>query len=102
MGPRDNGTVTFVRQLVVTGRSPVFGPSKNDVPRTLDLAPETVAMLREHKRHQAELKMANRLAYQDLGLVFVQEWGHLHGSSGFARASHGSRTTSDNGSSHAF
>jgi integrase len=73
------GTVTFVRQLVAPGRKPVFGPIKNDMPRTVDLGPETVTLLREHKRVQAELKMANRTVYQDLGLVFAKEWGHLHG-----------------------
>jgi integrase len=43
------------------------------------LAPETVTLLRDHRRHQAELKMANRTAYRDHGLVFAKEWGHLHG-----------------------
>jgi integrase len=75
----DAGTVTFVRQLTKPGKRPSFGPIKNDMPRTLDLAAETIALLREHKRAQAELKMANRTAYQDLGLVFAKEWGHLHG-----------------------
>jgi len=73
------GTVTFVRQLVKLGRKPEFGPIKNDVPRTLDMGPETIALLREHKRTQAELKMRNRLAYHDLGMVFAKEWGDLHG-----------------------
>ena len=73
------GTVTFVRQLVKPGRNPEFGPIKNDVPRTLDMAPETVTLLREHKRAQAELKMRNRVAYHDLGMVFAKEWGDLHG-----------------------
>src|SRR5205823_3918579 len=72
-------TVTFVRQLVKPGRKPLFGPIKNDVPRTVDLGAETVELLKAHKRHQAELKMANRTAYHDLALVFAKEWGHLHG-----------------------
>jgi integrase len=67
--------VTFVRQLIETGDEPVFGPIKNDMPRTVDLSPETVTLLREHKRHQAELKMANRTIYKDHGLVFAREWG---------------------------
>jgi integrase len=75
----DAGTVTFVRQLLKAGRHPEFRPIKNDVPRTLDLAPETTELLRAHRRHQAELKMANRTVYSDLGLVFAKEWGHLHG-----------------------
>jgi len=60
-------------------RKPVFGPIKNDMPRTVDLAGETVALLRAHKSHQAELKMANRPIYQDHGLVFAKEWGELYG-----------------------
>lgn len=75
----DAETVTFVRQLVKPGRKPEFGPVKNDVPRTVDIAPETIALLREHKRAQAELKMRNRVAYHDLGMVFAKEWGDLHG-----------------------
>jgi integrase len=73
----DEGTITIIRQLTKTGRQPEFGPVKNGVPRTIDLAPETVALLREHKRSQAELKMRNRVAY--LGIVFAKEWGDLHG-----------------------
>jgi integrase len=75
----EKGTVTFVRQLVRPGRAPVFGPIKNDAPRTLDLAAETVELLKAHKRNQAALKMRNRKAYHDLGLVFAKEWGDLHG-----------------------
>jgi integrase len=82
----EKGTVTFVRQLIEVKASeqtsicePVFGPPKNDVPRTVDLASETIALLREHKRHQAELKMRNRTKYQDHGLVFTKEWGELTG-----------------------
>lgn len=75
----EKGTLTIVRQLVTTGRHPEFGPTKNGAPRSLDLGQETVSLLREHKRHQAELKMANRAVYQDLGLLFAKEWGHLHG-----------------------
>jgi integrase len=73
----DKGTVTFVRQLIETDDTgaPVFGLIKNDMPRTVDLSAETVALLKEHKRHQAELKMANRTIYKDHSLVFAKEWG---------------------------
>jgi len=70
----EKGTVTFLRQLIEWGAEPVYGPIKNDMPRTLDLGPETVALLKEHKRHQAEMKMANRTIYKDHGLVFAKEW----------------------------
>jgi integrase len=75
----EQGTVTIVRQLTKLGRKPEFGPVKNGVPRTVDLAAETVELLKAHKRAQAELKMRNRKAYHDLGLVFAKEWGDLHG-----------------------
>lgn len=44
--------------------------------RSLDLSEETVVLLREHKRQQAELKMANRPQYVDHGLIFAQAWEH--------------------------
>jgi integrase len=81
------GTVTFVRQLIETAkepvRKPVYGPIKNDMPRTVDLAAQTITLLREHKRHQAQMKMANRTIYQDHGLVFAKEWGELYGRKDF-------------------
>ncbi len=59
------------------GRTPEFGPVKNGIPRTVDLGAETIELLRSHKREQAAIKMANRTTYQDHGLVFAKEWGHL-------------------------
>jgi integrase len=47
---------------------------KSKSTREVHLADETVALLREHKRQQSELKMKNRLHYVDLDLVFAQEW----------------------------
>jgi integrase len=75
----DKGSVTLVRQLVKPGRVPVFGPIKNEMPRTVDLGAETIELLKAHKRSQAEIKMRNRKAYHDLGLGFAKEWGDLHG-----------------------
>jgi integrase len=69
------GTVSIVRQLLKTGHVPTFGPIKNDMPRNVDLGVETIELLKVHKRHQAELKMANRTIYRDHGLVFCKEWG---------------------------
>jgi integrase len=73
----EKGAVTFVRQLIETDEkgAPVYGPIKNDMPRTVDLSAETIALLKDHKRRQAELKMANRTIYKDHGLVFAKEWG---------------------------
>jgi hypothetical protein len=41
----EKGTVTFLRQLIETNYqgAPVYGPIKNDMPRTVDLAAETIA-----------------------------------------------------------
>ena len=44
----------------------------------VDLAADTIELLRAHKRSQAELKMRNRTAYNDLGMVVAKEWGDLH------------------------
>lgn len=53
-----------MRQLTKLGRSPEFGPVKNGVPRTVDLAAETIELLKAHRRAQAEIKMRNRTAYR--------------------------------------
>jgi len=69
----DAGTLTIERQLDSPGQTPEFGPTKTGRARTLSLGTETVAALRVHKAAQAELKMRNRLHYQDFGLVFAKE-----------------------------
>ncbi len=73
----DAGTVVMVRQLIKPGPSPLFGPLKNGESRTISVAPETVALLRKRKAHQAALTLANRAHYHDHGLVFAKEWEHL-------------------------
>lgn len=74
----ERSRVSVVRQLIVVGPEPTFGPPKNGRPRTIDIAPATVQMLRAQRQHQAEIKMRNRRAYQDYDLVFAKEWGDLH------------------------
>lgn len=71
------GTIRIVRQLTKPGPTPTFGPPKNGCARDITLSAETVELLRQHKRAQAELKMANRTTYHDLGLVFAKEYGDL-------------------------
>ncbi len=73
----DRGKVQVGRQLIVPGSKPVFGPPKNGQPRTIDIGPETVKLLKAHKSHQAELKLANRTRYHDHQLVFAKEWSDL-------------------------
>ena len=77
------GTVTVHQQLLtlrtVKGqarRTPLFGPTKsNAVPtRVIPINQDTVRLLREHKRQQAEVMMKNRLHYRDFGLVFAKDW----------------------------
>jgi integrase len=68
----DAGTVAIVRQLIKPGHQSVFGPLKNGESRTISIAQETAALLRKHKAHQTELKLANRSHYHDHGLVFVK------------------------------
>jgi integrase len=75
--PRRARKIQVVRQLIVPGSEPTFGPPKNGQPRTIDIGNETVKLLKAHKAHQAELKMANRSRYHDHELVFAKEWGEL-------------------------
>jgi integrase len=70
--------VRVVRQLVRSGKEPTFkAPKSRSGIRTIDVSPETAQLLAEHKRHQAELKMANRTVYRDNGLVFAKEWADV-------------------------
>jgi integrase len=71
-------TLTIRQQLARgTTTKPVFVSLKNKKPRVIDLGPETLALLRKHHAHQAELKMANRTTYHDHGLIFAKEWEDL-------------------------
>lgn len=73
------GRITIARQLAKPGAVPTFGPLKmRAAPRTIDLSPETIALLRRHRGHQAELKLRNGAHYRDHGLIFAREWGDLH------------------------
>ncbi|MGH9324148.1 MAG: tyrosine-type recombinase/integrase, partial [Vicinamibacteria bacterium] len=71
------GTVRLVHQLTARGSEPSFGPLKSGSPRTLDVSPAVVEALRAHRSHQAKLKIRNRAAYHDHGLVFAKEWKDL-------------------------
>jgi integrase len=73
----DVAKVRVVQQLLMPGHEPIFGPTKTGKPRTVSIGTETVDLLRRHKQHQAELKMANRKAYHDFGLVFAKEWADV-------------------------
>ena len=74
----ETGRLTIQRHLVEGGQQPVFGPTKTKTSRTVELSAETLALLREHRRHQAEVKIKNRQHYKDHGLIFAKQWGDLH------------------------
>jgi integrase len=65
----DGAKVQVVEQLTKKGSEPEWGPTKTGKPRTIAIGTETVALLREHRRAQAELKMKNRATYKDHRLV---------------------------------
>jgi integrase len=73
-----SGKLTIRRTLLKGGRDPVFGPTKTKRVRTIDLATETIALLKAHRAHQAEIKMRNRKTYRDLNLIFAKAWGDVH------------------------
>jgi len=50
---------------------------KNKTPRTIDLAAETIALLKAHKAHQSRVKLRNRPRHHDHGLMFAREWTDL-------------------------
>lgn len=68
------GQVVIMQQLVKSGAQPQFGPPKNGISRSITLMPYTVELLRQHRAGQAEIKLANRHAYHDFGLVFAKDW----------------------------
>lgn len=68
------GKIRIVQQLTKPGPNPTFGPTKTGKARTITLDATTVDLLRAHKKAQAALKMRNRTAYHDHGLVFAKEW----------------------------
>jgi integrase len=58
------------------GEAPRFGPPKTDRGRrAVPLDPETVTILRGHRRHQLQERLALGQAYHDHGLVFCRQDG---------------------------
>jgi integrase len=68
------GQLLVSRQLLAGGASPTFTPTKGKRARAIDLASETLDLLKAHKAHQATVKMRFRRRYRDLGLMFAKEW----------------------------
>ena len=73
----ESKTVTIVEQLIKPGPDPVFGPPKNGATHTIKISPQTVELLRVHRKSQNELKLKNRKHYHDRSLVFAKEWNSL-------------------------
>lgn len=70
------GRVEVRRSLVPIRGDLVFSTPKTDKGRRqVALDPGTVAVLREHRRHQVEARLEWGPAYQDQGLVFPTEDG---------------------------
>lgn len=74
-----SGRLTIQRTLYKGGAEPVFGATKTKTTRTVELAGNTIALLKAHRAHQAEIKLKNRTAYTDNGLIFAKEWEDVKG-----------------------
>jgi integrase len=72
----DTAEVTFGGSTAVVRGQRVEGTTKGGRSRTVSLDRDTVAVLREHRRQQAEERLAAGSAWSDNGgLVFVTRWG---------------------------
>lgn len=70
------GRLAVTRTLIEGKREPRFSePKTKRSRRSVALDPETVAVLREHRKRQLEDRLAWGPAYQDEGLVFSREDG---------------------------
>lgn len=71
----DAGVISVRRNRVSVAYKVHDGSPKSDRPRTVDIDPPTVAMLRAHRRRQLEERLAWGEAWTDTGLVFTREDG---------------------------
>jgi integrase len=72
----DAAEITFGGSTAVVCGQRVEGTTKGGRSRTISLDCDTVAILREHRRQQAEERLAAGSAWTDTGgLVFVTQWG---------------------------
>ena len=72
----DAAEVTFGGSTAVVRGQRVEGTTKGGRSRTVSLDRDTVAILREHRRQQAEERLAAGSAWNDNGgLVFTTRWG---------------------------
>ncbi|MGE5593424.1 MAG: tyrosine-type recombinase/integrase [Betaproteobacteria bacterium] len=73
----NEGAITIQRSLRVASREPEFGPVKNKRPRRILITPETLALLKAHRKHQAAVRLAMGPSYHDYNLVFAKEPGRF-------------------------
>jgi integrase len=73
----NHGKILVRQQLLKGGPEPVFVPTKGKRARTIDIGPQTVELLRVHKRQQAALKLRHRREFHDHGLVFCKDWSSV-------------------------
>lgn len=72
----DAAEVTFGGSTAVVRGQRVEGTTKGGRSRTISLDRDTVTVLKEHRRQQAEERLAAGSAWTDTGgLVFVTKWG---------------------------
>ena len=72
----DTAELTFGGSTAVVRGQRVEGTTKGGRSRTISLDRETVAVLRDHRRQQAEERLAAGSAWNDNGgLVFASRWG---------------------------
>lgn len=72
----DDGIVTIRRNLHYSSKRGIYeGPTKNEKGRVLRIAPETVAVLREHQAEQEKQREAVGDRWEETGFVFTKEHG---------------------------
>ena len=69
----DGGRLSVRRARVAAGNEVTEGVPKSGQARVVDLDPRTVAVLRQHRRHQLEERLAWGDAWVDTGYVFTRE-----------------------------
>lgn len=72
----DAAEITFGGSTAVVRGQRIEGTTKGGRSRVVSIDGETVAVLREHRRHQAEDRLAAGSSWADIGgLVFTTKWG---------------------------
>lgn len=71
-----SGVITIERALLYSAKRGVYeGPPKNGKSRTIKISPETLALLKQYRAGQMELRLANGDRWVDSGYVFTRDNG---------------------------